>query len=251
MKKPVLTAVTLLFHLLSSSQSSALPTPAWDVKKGCQPVTTRLADAVKGLPGTGIRIYNEYLLKTLTNLALEWELSLNGVPVQKGKVAVLTIGPQRSAVIRLPVRMPASPGEVLLTLYYRLKKPEQTKAAGELAAAEQLLVREYKSDLSVNPAGELTYADEGGAFTISSTATNLNMQFNKQTGWLQHYLLGDHTLLEDTLRSDLWQGTTSNDFKLQLFSTSTSTDMVVVKTDYALSETPWLLHIRYTINAHA
>src|SRR5437868_14233027 len=121
MKKLVLTAVTLLFHLLSSSQSSAPPTPAWDVKKSCQPVSTRLADAVKGLPGTGIRIYNEYLSKTLSNLALEWEVCLNRVLVQKGKVAVLTIGPQRSSVVRLPVRMPASPAAVLLTLDYRLK----------------------------------------------------------------------------------------------------------------------------------
>src|SRR5882724_3796486 len=129
MKKPVLAAVLLLCHLLSSAQSPSKADSGWDHNKSCQPVITRLVDVVKAVPGVGIRVFNEYFSASLSNLLLEWEVSLNGTIVQKGKVPTLTIGPQRSGVIRLPVKMPISPGEVLLTVYYRRKKPAQAKPA--------------------------------------------------------------------------------------------------------------------------
>ncbi|MDO6430950.1 DUF4981 domain-containing protein [Flavitalea sp. BT771] len=249
MKKPVFTAVLLLYHLLSSSQVPTRADSGWDHNRSCGPVITRLADSVKAAPGVGIRVYNEYLAASLSNLLLEWEVSLNGNIVQKGKVPTLTIGPRRSGVIRLPVRMPVSPGEVLLTVYYRLKKSERTASAGNLMAAEQFRLRAYAGDLSVAPAGDLVFTDEVGSFTISSPATQLNMRFNKQTGWLEHYVVGGHMLLDTPgLRTDPGKDS-SHELRLQLFSTSTSSDMATVKADYVLSETAWLLHVSYTVNA--
>jgi len=241
MKRPELTAVLLLCHLLSSPQSPP-----------CQPVTTTLSGPAKGLPGIGIKVFNGYSSHGLSNLSLDWEVTLNGSVVQKGKVPLLAIGPQRSGPVRLPVKMPANPGEVFLNISYRLKKPESSLPAGCIVAREQLRLREYVNDLSIHPAGELSFIDEGGTFTMTSLTTNLNMQFNKQTGWLQHYAMGPRLLAEDSsgLVIDLGQNPAPpQEPRLQLFSTSTSTDMAVVKADYLIPETPLLLHARYTVNA--
>jgi beta-galactosidase len=95
------------------------------------------------------------------------------------------------------------------------------------------------------------------------------MQFNKQTGWLQHYVVGGRSLLEDTLglTANFWRSPTNYDYsyslplqlsawkratrepRLQLFSTSTSTDFVIVRADYLLPEVKCLLHVHYTVNA--
>ena len=240
MKRLELVAVLLLCHLLSSSQ------------RPCQPITTTLTGPAKGLPGIGIKVFNGYPSHTLSNRALEWEVTLNGSVVQKGKVPVLTVAPQHSGTIRLPARIPASPGEVFLNISYRVKKPEPSLPAGSIVAWEQLRLRDYVNDLSVHPAGELSFADSGGTFTITSAATALNLQFNKQTGWLQHYAMGARQLVADSsgLITDLGHSPApGQEPRLQLFSTSTSTDMAVVKADYLIPETPLLLHARYTVNA--
>jgi hypothetical protein len=104
--------------------------------------------------------------------------------------------------------------------------------------------------LSVHPAGELTFTDEGGAFTISALPSGLNVQFNKQTGLLQHFVIGGRSLLEDSLflSPGLWNEP-AREPKLQLFSTSTATDIVVVRADYQIPETFCALHVHYTVNA--
>lgn len=121
-----------------------------------------------------------------------------------------------------------------------------------IVARDQLRLREYVNDLSIHPAGELSFTDEGGTFTITSPATALNMQFNKQTGWLQHFAIGGRLLAEDSsgLVTDLGQSPSpAQEPRLQLFSTSTSTELAVVKADYLIPETSFLLHARYTVNA--
>ncbi|HVU55361.1 MAG TPA: beta-galactosidase domain 4-containing protein [Puia sp.] len=255
MKRLELTAVLLLCYALVFPQTPPSPAPAWDRTKNCQPVITRLASPDKyPYPTTtlGVQIFNAYLSHSLSNLQMEWNVTLNGSVVQKGKAPLLTIGPQRSGSVRLPVKMPTSPGEVFLNVYYRLKKAQSTLPAGSIVAREQLRLREYADDLSIHPAGELSFIDEGGTFTITSSATTLNLQFNKQTGWLQHYAIGQRLLAEDSLGlvTALDQNPGSvREPRLQLFSTSTSTDLAVVKADYLIPETPFLLHDRYTVNA--
>jgi beta-galactosidase len=241
MKRLELFAVLLLFHASSFAQS----TP-------CQPIRTTLAGPAKYLRSTLIKVFNDYPSHTLSNVLLEWEITLNGSVAQKGKITQLTVGPKHSGMLRLPARVPPGPGEVFLNICYRLKKAASSLPAGYPVAREQWRLREYENDLSIHPAGDLSFTDDGGTFTITSAATALNLQFNKQTGWLQHFGIGAQSFVRDSSGplSDLGQIPSSTQApKLQLFSTSTSTDMAVVKADYLLPETRFLLHARYTINA--
>jgi hypothetical protein len=72
------------------------------------------------------------------------------------------------------------------------------------------------------------------------------LQFDKQTGWLQQYEVNHLLLAADTnsLRPAL-----PNPPHLQLFSTSTGTQMVIVRAEYTLPEISCLLHLSYTLNA--
>ena len=252
---------------LFAANGQALPMAA-EVKQIYQPVRTTTA-FTKVIPGVGVRVYNNYVFRDLSHLTMEWQLVVNGVTGRRGTTALPPIAAQQSAVVNIPVPVPA--GETLLNIYYRQKKAEAMIPAGYVVAAEQLAVSNTApsnttlyNDVTVHPAGELTFKDEGGSFGIGSTVTGLDMQFNKQTGWLQHYAVGGRILLNDTLGltagffqipwSDsghtmtVWKNAGA-DARLQLFSTSTSNDFVIVRADYMMPETGCMLHVHYTVNA--
>src|SRR6202000_1106561 len=110
--------------------------------------------------------------------------------------------------------------------------------------------------------GQLSFADGPDTFIIRSPL--IHLEFNKQTGWLQHYEVKGAVLFDDRLglRADFWLAgdydtstesapwrSASNHPHLQLFSISTGSELVIVRTEYTLPETACLLHLSYTINA--
>jgi hypothetical protein len=224
-----------------------------------QPILTTL---VSPAPVT-LRALNDSGLRDYANIVLDWELRANGIIRQKGSLANLPIAPKHPALLRLPIRMPSTPGEELfLGLRYHYNKK------GRLLAEEQLPLRPWTgSQLQVRPSGELSYTDENGLFTVRSPAALV--RFDKQTGWLQVYDIKEDHLLEDSpgLRSRFWLEPADPGYvasgaagspswkeasqapRLQLFSTSTGSQLVIVRAEYTLPETSCLLHLSYTINA--
>ncbi|MHA4811629.1 beta-galactosidase small subunit-related protein [Flavitalea flava] len=216
-----------------------------------------------------IKVFNGYAGRDLSNVILEWEVLVNGMGRQKGKIPALMIAAKHSAPVHLPVRVNIGTNdEVLLNIAYKTKKAEAAILSGFLLAKEQLPVKGgYANDMVVRPDGELTFKDESGFFTISSPGMSVNL--NKQTGWLQHYEVKGTVLLEDNdtlgLRADFWGEPAGNDSsanqairiwqlatknpRLQLFSTSTGTNFAIVNADYDLPGTFCSLHVRYSINS--
>jgi beta-galactosidase len=133
-----------------------------------------------------------------------------------------------------------------------------------IAEAQLLLKAPTANDLVIRPSGELSFTDTNDVFTIQSPA--IHLEFNKQTGWLQRYTVKGTVLLDDTagLRSvfvtpassqpsvadtaNPWLEAT-RDPRLQLFSTSTGSEMVIVRAEYTLPATSCLMHLSYTVNA--
>jgi beta-galactosidase len=191
---------------------------------------------------------------------------------QKGSLGNLPIPPKHPAVVRLPVRIPsATDEELFLGLHYHYRNTKSAGKAvvpGRTLAREQLLLKPWTGiPISVKPAGDLSFTDSNGLFTILSPTALL--QFDKQTGWLQTYEIRSRRLAEDSpgLKSRFWlepadpgyaadSAAVSSSWKeagraphLQLFSTSTGSQLVIVKAEYTLPETSCLLHLSYTINA--
>jgi len=219
-----------------------------------------------------LRILNDSGLHNYANIVLDWELRANGLVRQKGSLSNLPIPPKHPATVRLPVRIssaqpPSNAGasatdqELVLGLHYHYRnKP--------VLAEEQFLLKPWSgSQGSVHPTGELSFTDENGIFTIQSPGVLIS--FDKQTGWLQQYTIKDNPLLGDTpgCKTLFWlepadpgysaasaagSGTwkeASQAPHLQLFSTSTGSQLVIVRAEYTLPETACLLHLSYTINA--
>jgi len=226
--KNALTAILLFFGASASAQRTS-------------PILTVLVPSTPGQP-IAIRVVNDSGLKDYTNITLNWELMANGLVRQKGKLAALPIPPKKPALIHLPVRVaPNAAEELYLNLHYNYRRQP-------LSSAHLLLHPWTGSQLPVRPTGDLTYIDSNGIFTVQSPA--FQARFDKQTGWLQSYSAGDCQLVEDTpgCKSRLWADSITAPH-LQLFSTSTGSQLVIVRTEYTLPETSSLLHLSYTVNA--
>ena len=230
-----------------------------------QPLLTTLTS----ISPLALRILNDSGLHDYANIVLDWELRANGLVRQKGSLGNLPIPPNRPAVIRLPVRIPSATGEELfLGLRYRYRNTKTAATPARTLASEELLLRPWPgSQIPVKPTGDLSFTDSNGLFTILSPIAQL--RFDKQTGWLQSYEVRDRRLVEDSpgLKSRFWLEPTdpgyatdsaavSSSWKeagraphLQLFSTSTGSQLVIVRAEYTLPETSCLLHLSYTINA--
>lgn len=171
-------------------------------------------------------------------------------------------------------RQPGSPGTNARQPSSSASSPRQpmsaiTRMGPVIAEAQLLLKAPTGNDLDIRPAGELSFTDTNDIFTIQSPT--IHLEFNKQTGWLQRYTVKGAVLLDDTvgLRSVFWLpdgGVTSRsqpaagdtaepwleatrDPRLQLFSTSTGSEMVIVRAEYTLPATSCLMHLSYTVNA--
>ena len=171
------------------------------------------------------------------NIRLQWQILLNGVPGQKGILPDVALTPGHPSTLRLPLKLPPGNDEAWLKVTCRYRA---------LTFVRLLPLRPWGGDPVIPPAGELTFADSNNTFTI--TAPNTLIQFDKQTGWLLHYEAGGVHLMTDTagVQPALWPAIPP---RLQLFSTSTGTQLVIVRAEYTLPETASLLHLSYTINA--
>jgi beta-galactosidase len=111
-------------------------------------------------------------------------------------------------------------------------------------ATQSIPWKSWGGDTGIPVAGELSFTDSSDVFTVSSP--DIRLSFDKESGWIRQYTVKDQTWLADSngLRPALPVPP-----RLQLFSTSTGSRMVIVRTEYTVPELSSLLHLSYTINA--
>lgn len=172
-----------------------------------------------------------------TTVRIEWQVLLDGLPGQKGIFPDVTLLPRHPRHLHLPLRLPPSSGEAWLRVTCRHAHTTFTQFLPLIA---------WRGDAIIPATGELTFNDSNNIFTIIAPGTDI--RFDKQTGWLLHYQAGHALLMDDTagLQPALWPGITP---RLQLFSTSTGPQLVIVRAEYTVPETASLLHLSYTINS--
>ena len=151
----------------------------------------------------------------------------------------MLLSPGRPRSLHLPLNPPAPGEEAFIQLTWRGITPSRP-----VLGTQTLPWKSWNGDLHIPVAGALSFADSNDVFTISSPA--LNLSFDKETGWIRWYSTGPDTLIIDTngLRPALPALP-----HLQLFSTSTGSQLVIVRTEYTVPELSCLLHLSYTVNA--
>jgi hypothetical protein len=250
MKKPLPYALPLCFGLplLALSLSFSTPHPTATSGLPSQNDTTPIATTHLDTSGRlTLELYPTLLHNHYTNINLEWQTTLNGLPGQKGVLVHRTLSASRPTNIVLPFRVHPRNDEILLQVTGRLAISSGNKQDTPLFTTF-LPISLWKGDYSMPSAGDLSFTDSNNIFTITSAKTVA--QFDKQTGWLLHYEAGGTMLMGDTagLRTDLGPSDTLQPH-LQLFFASTGTQIVIIKAEYTLPEINCLLHLSYTFNA--
>lgn len=178
--------------------------------------------------------------KSIRNLIIDWSIQSDGIITKKGKIAVTVLPANSRLSLRPGPHMPNDTmGETFLLVRVR------SALSGSTLTEQVHLLRTWLPHLSIAPAGHLIASDETDTLTIHSP--DIRISFNRQTGWLEHYEIKGVDLLDDRL--GLRSLSDPPGPRLQLFSTTTSADQIIVRTEYTIPALSCLLHLAYTINA--
>ena len=164
------------------------------------------------LPGAErqIEVTSEYLFRRSDNEVLHWSIAQDGNPLAAGEI-VLDIAPQGRQVITLPdVPMPETAGQLWLTV--RVEQPQATawSDAGHISAWQQWKLEE-KLSLARQPthcfAPQLNVSEN--IFTVEND--NKRWQFDRQSGLLTQYWIGDKAQLLTPLTDQFTRAPLDND----------------------------------------
>ena len=164
------------------------------------------------LPGAErqIEVTSEYLFRRSDNEVLHWSIALDGNPLAAGEI-VLDIAPQGRQVITLPdVPMQETAGQLWLTV--RVEQPQATawSDAGHISAWQQWKLQEKLSLTqlpSARTAPQLNVSEN--VFTVEND--NKRWQFDRQSGLLTQYWIGDSAQLLTPLTDQFTRAPLDND----------------------------------------
>lgn len=181
-----------------------------EYKKVIQPVSIAPVDLVAGK----VRISNQYYFIDLSHLELQWELLIDGVRVQIGKMDAPHIQPQESIEITIPFQQPSlSPGtEYWLRISFLLKTEFPWAPAGYEVAWEQFIIPYPVPEVKKIPNDSLPavqYQENNSQIII--TGKQFRISFDKEKGSLESFLYEDHELILQGPKFQAWRAPTDND----------------------------------------
>lgn len=164
------------------------------------------------LPGAErqIEVTSEYLFRRSDNEVLHWSIAQDGNPLAAGEI-VLDIAPQGRQVITLPdVPMPKTAGQVWLTV--RVEQPQATawSDAGHISAWQQWKLQE-KLSLPQLPTAHIAPQLNASENVFTVESGNKHWQFDRQSGLLAQYWIGDTAQLLTPLTDQFIRAPLDND----------------------------------------
>ncbi|GFR77257.1 beta-galactosidase [Elysia marginata] len=186
------------------------PNPhAFEVQKVYQDIHTTWANKNK----SKINIYNEFFFKDLSNVALKWELLLDGVVSESGVIENIDVHSQQTKSYQLPIKLKGkSFQEALVNISYTLKNAEALLPKGYKIASEQLALKgEWKNDLSV--VGDQNISVRKTTHKITYSSNKMVISFDRKTGFISAYKFNNIDLLKanSQIQPNFWRAPTDND----------------------------------------
>ena len=242
---------------------------AYEVQYCYQDIWTTLADPAGG----EISVKNEYFFRDLSAYYLEWEVLAAGKVVRTGRVENLNVAPQQTAKLKLDIGKTCKCKEWLLNVKYILKDRDGLLPAGYVVAKDQFVLNPYKapamelkSVAATNQEVVVPAVNDDNYNCLTITGDNFNIQFNKQTGYMDHYTVRGVEMINEggALTPNFWRAPTDNDFgaglqnryavwrnpviKLLSFKNSTADGLVTVDAEYEIKAVSGKLYLTYVIN---
>ena len=219
------------FLLDGMVNSGRIPQPgAYEVKKVYQNIATRPA----GTSPYTVEVKNKYFFRNLDNYYLAWELLENGSPVQFGTIENLSVLPQQTITLQLPVTYTRLPDrEYFLNIAYKLKTPEPFLAGGFPVASEQLALSSFVSPAVVLSQTPLKITQITNEWT--GRGKKFSVTFDLHTGLIKSYVYKGQNLITSGAQVNFWRPMTDNDYgaglnrKLHVWRDAGKAELVILE----------------------
>jgi len=188
------------------------PKPAlFEVKKVYQSIKVHPVDLLNGI----VNVENKYNFASLDFVNIEWELSENGDPVQKGKIQKLSVDPGAEKEIKVPFKKPKNIGansEYHLLIRFVLSGKTEWAEKGHIVAWEQFLVpievpEAERIDLLSIPELMIDERPEG----ISLAGNDFRVLIGTVSGAIESLVCNGEERMHTPLIPNFWRAQTDND----------------------------------------
>jgi beta-galactosidase len=238
---------------------------ALEVKKIYQSIWFRPTDAGSGK----FVVYNEYNFTSLDDFHYKAVLRKNGEPVKEYAFALTAApGETQAFTINYGVLSSRAGEEYTVHLYAFTKNASAALPADFPVASEEFIIGDYFAAPANNKTGGLIITAQGDNLRFS--AGDISGSFNKKNGSWNYYSTGNGYIFQQLPQPYFWRAPTDNDFgngmpaNLGLWRTAhnnkavkgvtvlhRSTDSLVLKADYLLTDINAPYSIVYKVNADA
>ncbi len=159
-------------------------------------------------------VENEYDFRSLGFVNGSWELTCDGVVLQDGKLARLTLTPKQTQKIEIPFRKPESKagGEYWLKVTFALAEDAPWAKQGHVVAWDQFQIpfdAPKAAVMAVEQMPQVKLAEQAKAFTISGK--DFVVTVGKTTGAIESLKFKDAELITSPLVPNFWRAPTDND----------------------------------------
>ncbi len=192
-------------------QPDRKPNPhMYEMKKAYQNISVQPEDLANGT----VRIQNKYFFKTTDFVDLLWNVTKDGVVIEKGSLGTISIAPQETKVVTIPFEKPmGTPGsEYHLTIQFVLNSNQPWAKKDHLMAWDQLQLPVKTAAVPVANLSEMP------SLTVSDTAeqavvkgADFTVTFDKTGGVLSGWTYNDTQLMAAPLKPNFWRAMTDND----------------------------------------
>ncbi len=189
-----------------------------EVKKVYQPVGFSWNSTTHSLTLT-----NKQFFAPLNELELQWTLTNNGHPIQKGSFSPIHTAPQESQILSIPITNTEQEGELILTFALLTTRTDDVLDTGFEVAFDQFILQErtpgttspvYDQDQptkqpSYLAVGALDYQTRDSSFVIGNPFFEFTI--NQTTGELIRWTYLGDLITEAPIRPNFWRPPTDND----------------------------------------
>lgn len=181
-----------------------------EVKKVYQNIKVVPADLKAGK----LTVKNKYFFVNTNFTQTMWELTENGVVIQKGELGSLDIKPQASREITIPLKTPAAKAgaDYQLKVIFALKENTPWADKGHIAAWDQF---DMPFDTAAPQAVSLDLLDslklDDSPKTLIITGKGFDIVFRKSSGLLEKWAIQGKPILASPLTPNFWRAPTDND----------------------------------------
>jgi beta-galactosidase len=162
-----------------------------------------------------LTVRNKRFFTDLKGLEVDWQLTRNGQPFEKGSTVMGAVPPRQAGSLCIPLGLQIADknAEYHLMLKWKLGADTSWAAKGHIIAWQQLTLNQHKTwgVRAVNSSGTPAIEDNPDSAAIRVTANGTTYEFSRNNGHLTGITHNAKTLLSAPMHLEFWRAPVNND----------------------------------------